>query len=80
MFIAGDAPFVYRAMQRFIWLVAALLTKLDLQGCQNVPRTGPAHYRSGHDLSPELRKPAQFGKHRVPAPLGDRYQVRGAFA
>jgi 1-acyl-sn-glycerol-3-phosphate acyltransferase len=40
MFIAKDAPFIYRFLQRLLWAVAHVIARVDVTGFEHVPQTG----------------------------------------
>jgi 1-acyl-sn-glycerol-3-phosphate acyltransferase len=44
----AEAPFVYRLMQRVLWLLFETLTRLDLQGQENTPVSGPLIVSPNH--------------------------------
>ena len=64
---ARDAPIHYRLAQRIVWLIARLLTRLDLLGFESIPRTGALILAPNHLHSLDLpllflmpRRPAVF--------------------
>lgn len=48
MFVAKDAPFVYRLLQWVIWIVLRVISRLDVTGFENVPLTGPLIVSCNH--------------------------------
>lgn len=48
MIFAQDVPFMYRLMQRFLWLVLKLLTRCEVTGQEHVPLTGPLVVAPNH--------------------------------
>jgi len=64
---ARDAPLHYRLAQTIVWLIARLLTRLDLSGLERIPRTGALILAPNHLHSMDLpllflmpRRPAVF--------------------
>jgi 1-acyl-sn-glycerol-3-phosphate acyltransferase len=48
MFVARDAPFIYRFLQRLIWAVAHVIARVDVTGFEHVPVTGPLIVSCNH--------------------------------
>lgn len=48
MRVAADGPPVYRLMQRSLWALARLLTRLDVAGVEHIPLTGPVVIAPNH--------------------------------
>ena len=48
MFVAKDAPWLYRLFQRVIWGLLRVLARLDVTGFANVPATGPLIVAPNH--------------------------------
>ncbi len=48
MFVAKDAPWLYRLFQRVIWALLRVLARLDVTGFANVPATGPLIVAPNH--------------------------------
>ena len=48
MFVARDAPFIYRFLQRAIWGLLKVIARLDVTGFQHVPLTGPLIVSCNH--------------------------------
>lgn len=48
MRIAVEAPLFYRLVQRALWALARILTRLDVSGIDNVPLTGPVVIAPNH--------------------------------
>jgi 1-acyl-sn-glycerol-3-phosphate acyltransferase len=45
---APNAPFLYRGLQRFAWLLVRLLTRSEVSGIEHVPLTGPLVVAPNH--------------------------------
>ena len=48
MFVAKDAPFIYRFLQRLLWAVAHVIARVDVTGFEHVPPTGPLVVSCNH--------------------------------
>lgn len=48
MVLAPDGTFLYRLMQRLLWALARLLTRLEVNGIENVPLHGPLVIAPNH--------------------------------
>ncbi len=48
MFIAKDAPLLYRCLQRLVWGLLKVIARLDVTGIENVPRSGPVLIAPNH--------------------------------
>lgn len=48
MFVAKDAPFIYRLLQRLIWAAAHVIARVDVTGFEHVPPTGPLIVSCNH--------------------------------
>lgn len=48
MRIAADGSLFYRLVQRTLWMLARIFTRLDVMGIENVPRTGPVVIAPNH--------------------------------
>ena len=48
MHVAKDAPFLYRFLQRVIWLVVRVIVRPDVAGFEHVPLTGPLIVSCNH--------------------------------
>lgn len=48
MVLAPDGTFLYRLMQRLLWALARLLTRLEVTGVENVPLEGPLVIAPNH--------------------------------
>jgi 1-acyl-sn-glycerol-3-phosphate acyltransferase len=48
MFVAADAPFIYRFLQRLLWAVAHVIARVDVTGFEHVPLSGPLIVSCNH--------------------------------
>jgi 1-acyl-sn-glycerol-3-phosphate acyltransferase len=48
MIVAKDAPFLYRFLQRVIWIVVRLIVRPDVTGVEHVPLSGPLVVSCNH--------------------------------
>ena len=48
MHVAKDAPFLYRFLQRVIWLVVRVIVRPDVTGFEHVPLSGPLIVSCNH--------------------------------
>jgi 1-acyl-sn-glycerol-3-phosphate acyltransferase len=48
MYIAKDAPFIYRFLQQIIWMVVRVIVRPDVSGVENVPLSGPLVVSCNH--------------------------------
>lgn len=48
MIVAKDAPFIYRFLQRVIWVVVRVIVRPDLTGVERVPAIGPLIISCNH--------------------------------
>jgi 1-acyl-sn-glycerol-3-phosphate acyltransferase len=48
MIVANDAPFIYRFLQRVIWIVVRAITRPDVTGVERVPPSGPLVVSCNH--------------------------------
>ena len=48
MHIAKDAPFLYRFLQRVIWIVVRVIVRPDVTGVEHVPASGPLIVSCNH--------------------------------
>lgn len=48
MFVAKDAPWLYRLFQRIAWALLRIVARLDVTGFANVPATGPVIIAPNH--------------------------------
>lgn len=74
MFIAQDGPWLYRLMQRGFWLLFSIFARLDVRGCEHVPRTGPLIVSPNHLHSFDIPLTGMAVPRRIVIMAGEKWR------
>ena len=85
MFVAKDAPFIYRVVQRVMWGLMRIMARMDVTGIEHVPLSGPLVVSCNHLHSLDIpavglvipRRQAVFAADKWRGKWGGRILERG---